>query len=76
MEHRNYNCPKFRNLQFEADVMSTTGAGLSRIFDIQSRSYTTVSCTNCGYTKIYKKQRASTLENIFDLFTNKILWTN
>ena len=69
MEHSNYKCPKCNNRQFETDVMSTTGGGLSRIFDIQSRRYTTVSCTNCGYTEIYKKQRGSTLENIFDLFT-------
>lgn len=69
MEHSNYKFPKCNNRQFETDVMSTTGGGLSRIFDIQSRRYTTVSCTNCGYTEIYKKQRGSNLENIFDLFT-------
>ena len=69
MEHNNYSCPKCQNRSFETDVMSTTGGGLSRIFDIQSRRYTTVSCSNCGYTEIFKKQRGSTLENIFDLFT-------
>jgi uncharacterized protein len=69
MEHRNYKCPKCNNRQYETDVMSTTGGGLSRIFDIQSRRYTTVSCTQCGYTDIFKKQKGSTLENIFDLFT-------
>lgn len=28
-----------------------------------------VSCTNCGYTEIYKGS-TSTLSNVFDLFTN------
>lgn len=69
MEHRNYKCPKCNNRSFSTDRIATTGGGLSKIFDLQNRKFTTVSCNNCGYTEIYKTTKASTIENILDLFT-------
>lgn len=69
MEHRNYKCPKCSNRSYETDRISTTGSGLSKIFDLQNRKFTAVSCTRCGFTEMYKGNKASTIENIFDLFT-------
>lgn len=69
MQHQNYKCPKCNNRSFETDTISTTGAGLSRFFDLQNRKFTAVSCNGCGYTEFYKGNRASTISNIFDLFT-------
>jgi len=68
MQHANWSCPKCRHDDFETDQFAATGGGLSKIFDIQNKKFTTVSCTRCGYTEIYKTE-TSTLGNIFDFFT-------
>jgi predicted nucleic-acid-binding Zn-ribbon protein len=69
MNEFNYTCPKCRNTGCDVDEFRATGGFLSKIFDIQSKRFTTVSCTNCHYTEIYKAP-SSMLGNIFDLFTN------
>ena len=69
MQEFNYNCPKCRNTDCEVDEFRATGGFLTKIFDIQSKRFTTVTCTNCHYTEIYKAP-SSKLGNIFDLFTN------
>ena len=69
MQHRNYRCPKCNNRTFETDTIATTGSGWSKIFDLQNRKFTTVSCSHCGYTELYRGSKSSTIENIFDLFT-------
>ena len=69
MQHRNYKCPKCNNRTFVTDTIATTGGGLSKFFDLQNRKFIAVSCGNCGYTELYKGNKSSTIENIFDLFT-------
>lgn len=67
--HKEWSCPKCGNRTYETDEIRTTGSGLSKIFDVQNRAFTTVSCTRCRFTELYKTE-SSTLGNIFDLFTN------
>jgi predicted nucleic-acid-binding Zn-ribbon protein len=69
MEHINYKCPKCGNRSFEMDEFRATGSFLTKIFDVQNKKFTTVSCTRCTYTEIYKAD-SNTLGNIFDFFTN------
>ncbi|MHC4105335.1 MAG: zinc ribbon domain-containing protein [Planctomycetota bacterium] len=69
MQELNYTCPKCGNNQCEVGEMRATGGFLSKIFDVQSKRFTTVICTNCQYTEIYRAT-SSMLGNIFDLFTN------
>jgi predicted nucleic-acid-binding Zn-ribbon protein len=69
MENLNYTCPKCKNTQYEVDEFRATGGFLSKVFDVQSKRFTTVSCTQCRYTEIYRAP-SSMLGNIFDLFTN------
>jgi predicted nucleic-acid-binding Zn-ribbon protein len=69
MENLNYTCPKCRNTQYEVGEFRATGGFLSKVFDVQSRRFTTVSCTQCRYTEIYRAP-SSMLGNIFDFFTN------
>ncbi len=64
----NYKCPKCTNTQYESGEFRAAGGFLSKVFDVQSRKFTTVTCTNCKYTEIYKAD-SSMLGNIFDLFT-------
>ncbi|UCC21645.1 MAG: zinc ribbon domain-containing protein [Planctomycetota bacterium] len=69
MQQFNDTCPKCKNTQCEVDEFRATGGFLSKIFDIQSKRFTTVTCTQCSYTEIYRT-KSSMLGNVFDFFTN------
>ncbi|MFQ5771321.1 MAG: zinc ribbon domain-containing protein [bacterium] len=69
MEGLNYTCSKCAHTQYEVGEFRATGGFWTKIFDIQSRRFTTVTCTRCRYTDIYKAD-SSLLGNIFDFFTN------
>lgn len=69
MRHQNWKCPKCSNREFETDELSTTGGGFSKFFNIQNKKFTTVTCTKCNYTELYKGE-SSTLGNILDFFGN------
>lgn len=68
MEHSNWACPKCKNTSFDTDVFRATGGIFARIFDVQNRKFTTVTCERCRYTEIYRAD-SSMLGNIFDFFT-------
>ena len=69
MQDLNYTCPKCGNTRCEVGEFRAAGGFLSKVFDVQSKRFTTVICTNCQYTEIYRAA-SSMLGNIFDLFTN------
>jgi len=69
MNQVGWQCPKCKNSEYETDTLAATGGGWSKIFDVQNKKFTTVTCSNCRFTELYKTS-TSTLGNIFDLFTN------
>ncbi len=69
MNELNYKCPKCSNTQYEVGEFRAAGGFFTKIFDIQSKRFSTVTCTQCKYTEIYKAE-SSSLGNIFDFFTN------
>ena len=69
MEHKNYKCPKCSNRTYEVDQMQATGGTFSKLFNIQNKSFTSVTCKKCSYTEFYKTQ-TSKITNVFDFFTN------
>ncbi|WP_147677015.1 zinc ribbon domain-containing protein [Algibacter pacificus] len=69
MQNNNYSCPKCQNREFETSEMRATGGRWSKIFDVQNKKFTSVTCKRCTYTEFYKA-KTSALSNIFDLFTN------
>ena len=69
MSSLNYTCPKCGNTTCETDEFRATGGFLSKMFDVQSKRFTTVTCTHCKYTELFKAS-SSMMGNIFDLFTN------
>ena len=69
MSELNYTCPKCSNTQYEVGELRAAGGFFTKVFDIQSKRFSTVTCTRCKYTEIYKAD-SSTLGNIFDFFTN------
>ncbi len=60
-------CPKCGHTEASTDSISTTGGGLSKMFDIQTKSFTVVSCENCGYSELYKdvRNRGSDVVDVF-----------
>lgn len=66
----NYRCPKCGHTDYEIDEIRTTGGYLSKMFDIQNKKFTAVSCAQCRYTEFYKAD-SSMLGNIFDFFIGK-----
>lgn len=69
MDKRKYVCPKCGCEEYESDEFQATGGNFAKIFDIQNKKFTTISCSRCGYTELYKAT-SSTGWNILDLFTN------
>lgn len=67
MRHSKWLCPKCHNPEFETDKFAATGGGFSKFFDVQNKKFTTVTCTRCQYTEVYKVD-TSTIGNVFDFF--------
>ncbi|PRO67114.1 zinc ribbon domain-containing protein [Alkalicoccus urumqiensis] len=60
-------CVKCGNKEADTKEISTTGSGLSKMFDVQHNRFTVVSCKNCGYSELYSKDADST-SNVLDFF--------
>jgi len=58
-------CPKCGHRETEVDDIATAGTGLKKLFDVQNRRFTVVSCVNCGYSELYK---GSSQHDLADLF--------
>ena len=46
-------CSHCDHSQAHVERLAMSGTGLSRFLEIQAHRYTIVSCTNCGYTKVF-----------------------
>ena len=64
-ERRQYVCPKCGNTEYESDQFQATGGNFAKLFDVQNKKFITLSCTQCGYTELYKSQ-TDTGMNILD----------
>jgi predicted nucleic-acid-binding Zn-ribbon protein len=58
-------CPKCGDTETETDEIATSGTGLTKMFDVQNRSFVVVSCTNCGYSELYKGQSSGDAIDFF-----------
>ena len=69
MKELNFTCAKCGNTQCQIDEFRAAGGFWGKIFDVQSKRFTSVTCSKCQYTEIYRAP-SSTIGNIFDFFTN------
>lgn len=67
MRHRNWQCPKCGHRDYEADEFRATGGIFSKIFDVQNKRFSTISCENCTFTEVYRTP-SSKLGDVFDFF--------
>ena len=70
MNKQKYSCIKCGNWKADLDEIRTTGSGLSKLFNIQNRKFTTVSCSKCGFTELYRNGSSSGASNVLDFLTN------
>lgn len=69
MEHRQYVCDKCGNRHFVSDQFQATGGNFAKIFDVQNKKFITISCTQCGFTELYRAENSSGWD-ILDFLTN------
>ncbi len=55
MERQQYVCPKCGCHEYEVDQFQATGGNFAKIFDVQNKRFTVISCARCGYSELYKK---------------------
>lgn len=63
-----FSCAKCHHNQYDTEEIRTTGK-YSRFFDIQNKKFIAVSCTQCGYTEIFKGN-SSMLGNFLDILSS------
>ena len=63
-----FSCSKCQNNQFVTEEIRTAGK-YSRFFDLQNKKFTAVSCTQCGYTEIFRGD-SSMLGNFLDVLAS------
>jgi predicted nucleic-acid-binding Zn-ribbon protein len=69
MENKSYVCPKCGSRNYESDQFQATGGNFAKLLDIQNKKFITVTCTQCGYTELYRA-RTGAGWNILDFLTN------
>lgn len=52
-DFEHYACPKCGHHEYRVNEVAMTGAGLSKLLDIQHHHYLFVSCLRCGSVEIY-----------------------
>jgi len=70
MQHENWLCPKCGHKEYEVGEIRVAGSFWTKIFNIQNKEYSSVTCSQCSYTEFYKRQSSSGIGNVFDFFTN------
>lgn len=54
MERKQYICDKCGCQHYTSDQFQATGGNFAKIFDVQNKKFTTISCKQCGYTELYR----------------------
>ncbi|MDV0444944.1 hypothetical protein MmiAt1_04940 [Methanimicrococcus sp. At1] len=62
MEKHQYVCPKCGCNHFTSDQFQATGGTFTKMFNVQNKKFITVSCTDCGFTELYKAQNSMGLD--------------
>lgn len=68
MDISNFESTQCHHRGSDIGKIRTVGGFCSKIFDMQNRKFSTVTCSRCSYTKLYPAD-GSTLRNAFGLFT-------
>ncbi|KFF30896.1 zinc ribbon domain-containing protein [Bifidobacterium bombi] len=70
MDRRQYRCDKCGCTAFVSDQFQATGGNFAKLFDVQNKRFITISCTNCGYTELYRAQTSAGMNVLDFLFSS------
>ena len=68
MDISNFESNQCHHRPCDIGNIRTVGGFCSKIFDMQNRKFSTVTCSRCSYTELYAAN-GSTVGNAFGLFT-------
>ncbi|NLB90845.1 MAG: DNA-binding protein [Clostridiales bacterium] len=57
-----YKCQKCGNDHYISDQLQATGGNFAKLFDVQNKRFTTISCSRCGFTELYRKENSSGMD--------------
>ena len=66
-EGMNYKCIRCGHGECEIGSIYAAGGIWSKVFDVEGRKFSTVTCARCKHTEFFRADR-NALANIFDLF--------
>ncbi|MBI4499092.1 MAG: zinc ribbon domain-containing protein [Chloroflexi bacterium] len=66
-QRMHFQCAKCNSHQYETGQVRMSGGFWSSFFNLENKRFTTVTCTQCGYTEMYRGE-VGTLAKIFDFF--------
>ena len=69
MERHQFSCIKCSGTEYKGGEIRTTGSGVSWFLNLQNQKFATVSCSNCGYTELYRMSGGG-VGTVLDMFTN------
>ena len=69
MRYKRYNCPKCNHRLYDIGEIRTTGGFWTKIFNIQTKRFTSVTCQKCFYTEFYRVSSRK-IGDVLDFFTN------
>lgn len=58
-QQQQYVCPKCGNTTYNSSQFQATGGNFAKIFDVQNKKFTTISCNRCGFTELYQSESSS-----------------
>ena len=64
-----FTCTKCGGTDYTRNEMRAEGGLLSAAFDISTNRFTAVSCENCGFTELYRRN-AGTGSKVFDFLVS------
>ncbi len=66
-----YSCSKCGNHSFDQEEVQSPSEQLPKFINVQNKKFIAISCSQCGYTELYRAQ-TNTGMNILDfLFKSK-----
>lgn len=68
-QHGDYQCVKCGCEGYEASELYAAQSRFESVMEIESGKFVTVSCVDCGYTELYKRQ-ASSSGTLLDFFVS------
>ena len=66
-ESLRFKCIRCGHSECDIGEMHVAGGIWSKVFDVEGRKFSTVTCARCQHTEFYRADK-NALANIFDLF--------